>query len=95
MSGLMHSLDDAGVFQWWEECRRSVGKNISKITHHEIQRGKIIFGYFWIRVPEIPSIECYRYLSMKGHECNAAGEIALDRVDADEYYSFQKSLMEG
>ena len=92
----MYSLESDDMLSWWKMCREK--------THNEIefnplsfshQRGKSVFGYTWLRVPDIPCIECYRYLAMKGYKCNASGEIALDSDDAAEYISFQHSLMEG
>ena len=91
----MYPLESDDMSSWWRKCREKTHGSIEfNKFYFNSQTGKNVFGYVWLRVPDIPCIECYRYLAMNGYKCNASGEIALDKADADEYISFQHSLME-
>lgn len=83
----MHNLDSPVIENWWL-------KVIETTPPKSIQGYTYKLGYYWIYVQEIPNIECYRYLTMKGYKCNSNAEICMDKEGIDEYIALQYTIME-
>lgn len=81
---MSYPLDD--ILEWWE--------GIPKDNKPLFQTPSKIFGSRKIFVQEIPSRACFNYLMMIGFQCNHNGEVIMSVQDADNYVSFQHSLME-